>query len=60
MRNSTPGAALDAVLTILESDMQNHPGRLEPLSAGSISRAVELTDGIAVGDDETFPEEITV
>ena len=33
---------------------------LKPLSAGSIARAVELTNGIDVGDDEIFPDDITV
>jgi hypothetical protein len=51
---------LDAFLAFLEGDMQHHPGRLEPLSAGSIALAVELTDGIDVGDDEIFPDDITV
>lgn len=51
---------LDAFLAFLEGDMQHHPGRLEPLSAGSISRAVELTEGIAVGDDEIFPDDVSV
>jgi len=57
--DSTPRAVLDAFLASLESDMQDHPDRLEPLSASSISRAVELTEGIAVSDDEIFPEEVS-
>jgi antitoxin PrlF len=60
VHDSTPSAVLDAFLAFLEGDMQDHPGRLEPLSAGSISRAVELTEGIAVGDDEIFPDEVTL
>ena len=60
MRDSITRPVLDAFIAFLEGDMQDHPGRLEPLSAGSISRAVELTDGIVVGDDEVFPDEVTV
>ena len=51
---------LDAFLAFLKGDMEHYPGRLEPLSAGSIVRAVELTDGIDVGDDEIFPDDITI
>ncbi len=51
---------LDAFLAFLEEDMRLHPDRLEPLSAGSIARAVELTDGIAVSDDEIFPNDVTI
>jgi antitoxin PrlF len=51
---------LDVFLAFLESDMERHPERLEPLSAGSISRAAELTKGIVVGDDEIFPDDVTV
>ncbi len=49
---------LDAFLAFLEADMRLRPDRLEPLSGGSIARAVELTDGIAVSDDEIFPDAI--
>ena len=51
---------LDAFLAFLEEDMRRRPDRLELLSAGSIARAVELTDDIAVSDDEIFPDDVTI
>jgi antitoxin PrlF len=53
-------AILDAFLAFLASDLEAHPERLQPLSSGSIADAVELTEGIVVGDDEVFPDDVTI
>jgi hypothetical protein len=44
----------------VEEDMRLRPDRLKTLSAGSIARAVELTNGIAVSDDEIFPHDAAI
>ena len=51
---------IDAFLAFLASDMERHPERIAPLSSGSIARAVELTNGITVEDDDVFPDDVTV
>ena len=51
---------LEAFLAFLAHDMESHPERLEPLSPGTIARAVDLTAGIDVGDDEVFPGDVTI
>ncbi len=51
---------LDAFLAFLADDMERRPEQLHLLSTGSIARAVELTDGITVGDDEVFPDDLSV
>jgi antitoxin PrlF len=51
---------LDAFVAFLAHDIESHPERLERLSAGSIARAVELTEGIDVGDDQVFPTDATI
>jgi len=53
-------AILDAFLAFLASDIEAHPERLQPLSAGSIADAAALTEGIVVGDDEVFPDDVTI
>jgi len=49
-----------AFLSFLEDDMRRHPEALQPLSTSAIARAVELTAGIVVGDDEVFPPDVTI
>lgn len=51
---------LDAFLAFLAADIERRPEHLHLLSAGSIARAVELTRGITVGDDEVFPDDLSV
>lgn len=51
---------LGAFLAFLGNDLAHHPERLQPLSVGSIARAVELTEGVTVGDDEVFPDDISI
>ena len=51
---------VDAFLAFLAGDLERHPQRISLLSAGAIERAVDLTNGITVGDDEVFPEDVTV
>lgn len=51
---------LATFLGFLERDMAQAPQRLEPLSAGSVATAVELTQGIAVDDEEPLPHDVTL
>jgi antitoxin PrlF len=49
---------LDAFLAFVASDIERHPEHIVPLSSGGIARAVELTDGVVVDDDEVFPADL--
>jgi hypothetical protein len=53
-------STVDAFLGFLAADIERRPENLQLLSAGSIARAVDLTRGITVGDDEVFPDELSV
>lgn len=49
-----------AFLAFLAKDMERRPECLAPLSISSIAYAAELTDGIIVCNDETFPNDVTI
>jgi antitoxin PrlF len=51
---------LGAFLAFLEKDMTLNAERLQPLQSGPLARAAALTEGIAVGDDEIFPDDFTI
>lgn len=52
---------LDAFLAFLAKDIEAHPERIQLLSTGgTIARAVELTAGITVSDDEVFPDDVSI
>jgi hypothetical protein len=53
-------AVRNAFLAFIRSDMDTHPERLQLLSAGLIADAVELTDGIVVGDEEILPDDVMI
>ncbi|WP_246154295.1 type II toxin-antitoxin system PrlF family antitoxin [Methylobacterium oryzihabitans] len=49
-----------AYLSFLERDMRAHPDRLRPLTEADLSRLDALTAGVAVHDDETIPDDVTL
>jgi antitoxin PrlF len=50
---------LGAFLAFIANDIEHHPGRLVPLSAGAIAKADALTAAIDVTDDEVFPADLS-
>ncbi len=48
-----------AFLSFLEKDMKTHPERIAGLSKRSLDRAIRLTKGLTVNDDERLPEDIS-
>jgi antitoxin PrlF len=48
-----------AFLAFIEKDLKEHPGRRIRLSRTSLQRAVRLTKGVEVDDNETLPEDVT-
>jgi antitoxin PrlF len=49
-----------AYLAFLERDMRAHPGRVSPFSESELARLSELTAGVAVRDDDTIPDDVTL
>jgi antitoxin PrlF len=47
-----------AFLAFLEKDLKDHPGRRIRLSKTSLTRALRLTKGVKVGDNERLPEDV--
>ncbi len=56
----TEDPILGAFLSFLERDMTQAPQRLEPLSAGSVAAAVELTRDVSLDDEERLPDDATL
>jgi antitoxin PrlF len=48
-----------AFLAFIEKDLKDHPGRGAGLSKRSLGRAVRLTKGVKVSDNERLPEDVT-
>lgn len=48
-----------AFLAFMERDATRNPGRIEPLSASQVARAVELTRDVAVSDEDDIPDDVT-
>lgn len=48
-----------AFLAFIEEDLKRHPGRRTRLSKTSLGRAVRLTKGTKVSDDENLPADVT-
>jgi hypothetical protein len=48
-----------AFLAFIEKDLKDHSGRTIRLSKTSIARALRLTKGVQVGDNERLPEDVT-
>lgn len=46
-------------LAFLEKDMKAHPDRIKALSKKTLDRAVRLTKGVKVSDDERLPDDVT-
>jgi antitoxin PrlF len=49
-----------AFLAFIEKDLKTHPGRRSRLSKASLRRAVRLTKGVKVADNETLRENVTL
>ncbi|WP_207460776.1 type II toxin-antitoxin system PrlF family antitoxin [Azospirillum sp. SYSU D00513] len=49
-----------AFLAFLEQDAIAHPERITPLSASRIERAIELTRGVTVSDEDVIPDDVTL
>jgi antitoxin PrlF len=49
-----------AYLAFLERDMRAHPGRVSPFSEHELARLLELTAAVAVSDDDTIPDDVTL
>ncbi len=45
-------------LAFLEKDMKAHPRRIKALSMKTLERAVRLTKGVKVNDDDRLPDDI--
>lgn len=50
----------EAFLSFLAQDMLNHPERLRPFTSEEVEQALALVKGVAVTDDETIPEDVTL
>jgi antitoxin PrlF len=48
-----------AFLAFIEKDLKDYPGRRIRLSKPLIARALRLTKGVKVGDNERLPEDVT-
>jgi len=48
-----------AFLAFLERDMRTHPERMGGLSKRSIARAVRLTKGVKVAEQESVPNRVS-
>ena len=48
-----------AFLAFVEKDLKEHPGRRTRLSKTVLARAVRLTKGVKVSDEERLPEDVT-
>jgi len=49
-----------AFLAFVERDLKEHPGRRTLLSKTSLARAVRLTKGVKVSDQERLPKGVTL
>jgi antitoxin PrlF len=50
---------VSAFLSFLEDDMKRHPERIARLSKQAISRAIRLTKGVKVTDNDRLPASVT-
>jgi len=49
-----------AFLALVEKDLKERAGRKTRMSKRSLTRAVRLTKGVKVSDDETLPDHVTL
>jgi antitoxin PrlF len=49
-----------AFLAFIEKDLKDHPGRRTRLSKTSLARAIRLTKGVKVKDNEKLPKDVTI
>lgn len=49
---------MTAFLAFVEKDLKAHPGRRSRFSKTSLARAVRLTKGVKVSDEERLPEDV--
>jgi len=50
---------VSAFLSFLEDDMKKHPERIARLSKRTASRAIRLTKGVRVSDNDRLPGSVT-
>jgi len=49
-----------AYLAFLERDLREHPERVQPFTEDELARLEALTEGVAVSDEETIPDDVTL
>ena len=51
---------LDAFLGLIADDIARHPEHLQPLSASTVAKGVELTSSVDLSDDEIIPDDASL
>ena len=51
---------VSAYLAFLDRNLREHPERLQPFTESELARLEALTNDVAVSDDESIPDDVTL